>query len=130
MDDIDTASYISLTTFTSDGRPKATPVWITGSGGKYLFYTGADAWKSKRLRNDPRVEVRACDMRGKVDPHTPVYRGTAEVLADEQSIDEAKAAVAAKYGWQAAIARIADGVRSKLGRGDEPVAISVTLGGD
>jgi PPOX class probable F420-dependent enzyme len=127
MDDIDTARYISLTTFTKDGRPKATPVWISGDGGTYLFYTGLDAWKTKRLRNDPRVEVRACDMRGKVDPHAAVHTGTAEVLDDQASIDEAKRSIADKYGWQAALARFADGVRNRLGRGDEPVAIRISL---
>lgn len=130
MSDVDDAKYISLTTFTRDGAPKATPVWITGANGSYLFYTGSDAWKTKRLRNDPRVEVRVCDMRGRVEPHVPVHRGTAEVLDDESSIAEAKQAVADKYGWQAALARLADRVRGKLGRGDEPVAVRIALDAD
>jgi len=69
-------------------------------------------------------------MRGRVEPDTPVHRGTAEVLADEGSIAEAKQAVADKYRWQAALARLADGVRAKLGRGDDPVAIRITLDGN
>ncbi len=130
MRDIGDAKYISFTTFKRDGTPKATPVWITGSDGSYLLYTGADAWKTKRLRNDPRVEVQVCDMRGRVEPHAPVHRGTAEVLADDGSIAEAKQAVADKYGWQAALARLADGARAKLGRGDDPVAIRIALDGN
>jgi len=130
MRDIDGAKYISLTTFKRDGTPKATPVWITGSGGDHLFTTGADAWKTKRLRNDPRVEVQVCDMRGRVEPDTPVHRGTAEVLADEVSIAEARQAIADKYRWQAALAQFVDGARAKLGRGDDPVAIRITLDGN
>jgi len=127
MSDIDDARYISLTTFTRDGRPKATPVWISGADGSYLFYTGADAWKTKRLRNDRRVEVRVCDMRGKVDPHTPVHHGSAVVLDDEASVADAKRAIADKYGWQAAVARGADWLRDKTGRGEAPVAIRITV---
>jgi len=69
-------------------------------------------------------------MRGRVEPETPVHRGTAEVLADDGSIAEAKRAVADKYGWQAAVARLVDGVRAKLGRGDDPVAIRIRLDGN
>ena len=127
MRDVDDAKYISFTTFKRDGTPKATPVWITGSDGSYLFYTGVDSWKAKRLRNDSRVQVQACDMRGRVKPDTAVHRGTAEVLADESSVAEAKQAVADKYEWQTAMARLVDGVRAKLGRGDDPVAIRIAL---
>ncbi|MGI9579008.1 MAG: pyridoxamine 5'-phosphate oxidase family protein [Microthrixaceae bacterium] len=57
--------YVSLTTFTKDGRPKPTPVWIaTLGGGKIGFTTQADSWKSKRMRNTPSVLVQASDMRG------------------------------------------------------------------
>lgn len=127
MIDVDTAKYISLTTFTRDGTPKQTPVWITGSGGSYVFYTGVDAWKTKRLRNNPAVEVAVCDMRGRIDPDAVVHTGTGEILDDDESIRSAQQAVADKYGWQAALARAADWVRAKVGRGQEPVAIRIKL---
>ncbi len=130
MDDIDRARYISLTTFTSDGRPKATPVWVTGTGGTYLFYTGQTAWKTRRLRNDPRVEVRVCDMRGRVEPHVVVHRGTAELLDDGTSLELAKQAIADKYRWQAMLARSTDRIRVLLHRGDAPIAIRLTLDPD
>lgn len=130
MRDIDDAKYISFTTFKRDGTRKAVPVWITGTDGSYLFTTGADAWKTKRLGNDPRVEVQVCDMRGRVAPEATVHRGTAEVLADESSVAAAKQALADKYGWQASVARLVEDVRGKLGRSDDSVAIRVTLGGN
>jgi PPOX class probable F420-dependent enzyme len=127
MDDIDNARYIALTTFKRDGTPKSTPVWISGRNGSYLFYTGVDAWKTKRLRDNPAVEVRVCDMRGRVEPGAVVYSGTGELLADETSIAEAKQAIADKYGWQAALARAADWTRARVGRGNDPIAIRLTL---
>ncbi len=127
MIDVDSARYICLTTFTRDGRPKPTPVWVTGEGGTYLFYTGSTAWKARRLRNDARVEVRVCDMRGRTDPDAPVHAGTGEVLDDAESIEQAKQAIASKYGWQASLARVADSLRARVGRGDPPVAIRLRL---
>ena len=127
VDDIDNARYIALTTFTRDGTPKDTPVWISGRNGSYLFYTGADAWKTKRLRNNSAVEVRVCDMRGRVEPHAVVYSGTGELLADETSIAGAKKAIADKYGWQAALARAADWTKARVGRGNDPIAVCLTL---
>ncbi len=32
--------------------------------GRLLVFTGADSWKVKRLRHDPRVRVAACNFRG------------------------------------------------------------------
>lgn len=128
MDEIDTARYVALTTFRKDGSPKATPVWITGSGGSYRFTTGADSWKVRRLRNDPRVEVRVSDMRGRVDPHATVYRGSGYVLDDDAAVEAAQAAVTAKYSWQAkAIFFVEDLRRRRSGDEDQAVAVHIDL---
>ena len=126
--DLDTARYVSLTTFRSDGTPKATPVWITGSGGTYRFTTGADSWKVRRLRNDPRVQVRVSDMRGRVEPHTTVHHGTGEILADTASLEETSAAVMEKYGFMARLISLSHKVTQLLGRGDDDsVAIQLVI---
>lgn len=129
MDEIAEARYISLTTFTRQGSPKATPVWITGANGTYRFYTGADSWKIKRLRNDPTVEVRVCDMRGRIEPHSAVHRGTAHVLDDDTSLDEVKHAVLRKYRWQARLVRVTDTIKERLGKGENPIAVSIDISG-
>ncbi len=85
------AKYISLTTYRADGSAKSTPVWFAGSDGAYLVYTGAEAWKIKRLRANPAVQVRVCDVRGRVDPDATVYAGSAEVLDDPADVDRAVA---------------------------------------
>ena len=59
--------YISLTTFKRDGGTASTPVWVVSDDGRRLLvWTGANTWKVKRIRRDPRVRVAASDRRGKV----------------------------------------------------------------
>ena len=59
--------HISLTTFKRDGRTASTPVWVVSDDGRRLLvWTGADTWKVKRIRRDPRVRVAASDARGRV----------------------------------------------------------------
>jgi uncharacterized protein len=58
--------YISLETFKKNGTGVKTPVWYVFNGGKFYVYTEADSWKVKRIRNNPRVRVAPCDIRGNV----------------------------------------------------------------
>ena len=59
--------HISLTTFKRDGTAVATPVWVvTDDGRRLLVWSGADTWKVKRIRHNPRVRVAACDARGNI----------------------------------------------------------------
>lgn len=127
MDDIGDARYIALTTFTRDGTPKATPVWLTGSDGTYRFYTGADSWKIRRLRNDPAVELRVCDMRGRIEPNTVVHHGTGHVLDDDTSLAEVRDAVLRKYGWQARLVLLTDLIKQRFGKGQDPNAVRIDI---
>ena len=57
--------YISLTTFKRDGTPVSAPVWVTSDDGRRLLvWSGAQTWKVRRLRRDPRVLVAAASFRG------------------------------------------------------------------
>ncbi len=56
---------ILLTTYKHDGTPIGTPVSIAFDGKRAFFRSYDKAWKTKRLRNDPRVEAAPCTMRGK-----------------------------------------------------------------
>ncbi len=67
--DVSAAPYISLTTFTRDGRPKSTPVWAAPSAddpAAVWIISEASAWKVKRIRNTSRVTIAVCDVRGRV----------------------------------------------------------------
>lgn len=56
--------YINLQTFKKDGTPVATPVWFAEVGGELFVYTVANSGKIKRLRNNRRVRIAVCDVRG------------------------------------------------------------------
>jgi len=56
--------YISLESFKKNGEGVKTPVWFVLHDGALYAYTEADSWKVKRIRNNPRVRVAACNMRG------------------------------------------------------------------
>ena len=91
--------YVALTTWRRDGTPVATPVWFAPLGdGRLAIVTDAEAGKRKRLRNDPRCTVAACDVRGKV--HGPELPARAEVVDDPARMRPGLLALAARYGMQ------------------------------
>jgi PPOX class probable F420-dependent enzyme len=51
---------------------------VTDDGRRLLVWTGADTWKVKRIRRDPRVRVARSDARGSV--HGDALDGTARLL--------------------------------------------------
>jgi PPOX class probable F420-dependent enzyme len=127
MAELDSARYILLTTFKRDGSAVASPVWITGSGGTYMFTTGDRAWKTRRLRHDPTVDVQACGLRGRITPGAALYRGTGEVLTDPDEVGTAEAALSAKYGWQFRATKVADRLSAMVGRGDPQPVVAIRL---
>ena len=63
--------YINLETFRKNGTGVQTPVWFasgpTSTPPETLYvYSTADSGKAKRIRNNSRVRVAPCDMRGRV----------------------------------------------------------------
>ena len=95
FDDVSRARYVSLTTFTKDGRPKPVPVWIARDGDRAVVITEKNAWKVKRIRNTPRVTLAVCDMRGKVKGDS--VEAVARVLDDSQT-EHVYRAINQRYG--------------------------------
>jgi PPOX class probable F420-dependent enzyme len=62
----DGQNYISLETFKKNGQGVKTPVWFVLYENVFYVYTEADSWKVRRIRNNPRVRVAACNVRGAV----------------------------------------------------------------
>jgi PPOX class probable F420-dependent enzyme len=127
MAELDDARYILLTTFKRDGTGVSSPVWISGSAGTYTFTTGHRAWKTRRLLNDPAVEVQACGLRGRVKPGAALYRGTGEVLTTTDEVRTAETALSAKYGWQFRATKVADRFNSRFGRRDPQRVVAIRL---
>lgn len=95
VDELAAGKYISLTTFKKDGTAVATPVWVGQLGNHLVVTTQAESWKVKRARNNPRVRVAACDMRGKLTG--VAFNGTAEVVSGAEAT-EIEGVIAKKYG--------------------------------
>ena len=83
------------TTYTKDGRPKPTPIWIAPDGDRALVITEKNSWKVKRIRNTPRVTLAACDMRGNVKGDA--VEAVATVL-DDAHTEKVYAAIGKRYG--------------------------------
>lgn len=83
--DIDAAKYISFVSYKRDGSTVATPVWVVPFEDGYAFTTEPNAFKVRRIRNDARVSIAACDMRGKVSDGAAWHHGTAVVLSEQQA---------------------------------------------
>ena len=87
--------YVNVASYRKNGSAVYTPMWFAEEGGVLYVYSLASAGKVKRIRNNPRVKIAPCDVRGK-----PIG---AWVEALAQIVDEAKAEYAhnllnKKYG--------------------------------
>lgn len=74
---------ILLTTYKRDGTPVSTPVSIAFDGERAFFRSYDKAWKTKRLRNNSRVEAAPCSLRGK--PTGDLIAAQATLLDDDQA---------------------------------------------
>lgn len=99
LEELGKARYVSLTTFRKDGTPVATPVWAVADGAELYVWTRSDSWKVKRIRNNGRVTVTACDVRGRVADGATVREGEARLL-DEAGLKRVRRLMSRKYTWQ------------------------------
>jgi PPOX class probable F420-dependent enzyme len=95
---LDQERYISLETLRKDGTGVKTPVWAAALDGRLVIVTDGTSFKVKRLRNNPKVKVAACDARGTVKGAW--YDGQGRVIEDPAHQARAIAALRRKYGWQ------------------------------
>jgi hypothetical protein len=67
MSTLRNGKYISLETFRKNGVGVKTPVWFAvAPDDTFYVYTEDNSGKVKRIRNNPRVRVAPCDIRGNV----------------------------------------------------------------
>jgi PPOX class probable F420-dependent enzyme len=94
--------YVNLITFKRSGDGVETPIWFAADPQdprRLWMYTNGRSWKVKRIRNDARARVAACNARGKL--HGPWLDAKARIENDERAIGRAFDLLVAKYGWQA-----------------------------
>ena len=56
--------FINVETFRKNGQSVQTPVWFVEDRGTLYVRTVETSFKVKRIRNNPRVRVMPCDVRG------------------------------------------------------------------
>ena len=74
--------YISLTTFRKTGVGVPTPVWFGEQDGKLYVMARGDSGKVKRVRNNSKVTIAPCTIRGKVTG--PPLPAQARIVAQEE----------------------------------------------
>jgi PPOX class probable F420-dependent enzyme len=83
--------YLNLETFRKSGEGVRTPVWFAaaapgageGRAGTLYVYTIGNTGKVKRIRNNPRVRIAPCDMRGGLQGEW--VEALAEILRGEEA---------------------------------------------
>lgn len=116
--DLDRARYVSITTRRRSGETVSSPVWIAPLGdGRYCFTTGAQSGKVKRIRNFPDVEIRPCDVRGRVAAGAAAVLATARIVTGE-AFEPVRAAVKQKYGFQFRLIEVFGAIRSRFSKSD------------
>lgn len=127
--DIAGSRYVSLTTYRKSGAAVPVPVWIAPlPDGRAGFTTDASSGKAKRIRNNPSVTLRPCDMRGKVADDAPEVQATAVIVSEGADHQATVAAVRKKYGIQFVLIDVGGKLKRLIGRADEPAAaVVITL---
>ena len=73
--------YISRASFRKNGNPVYTPIWFGERDDKLYVMTRSDSGKYKRIRNNPKVRIAPCTMRGNITG--PEFAATARILPSE-----------------------------------------------
>ena len=82
FDTMAATKFVLLTTYRKNGAPVPTPVCHSVEDGVIYTTTRTDTGKAKRIRNQSRALISACDMKG--NPTGPVYEASARVLTRDE----------------------------------------------
>ncbi len=94
--DLENVKYINLATYRKNGDAVKTPVWVAVHKGVGYIFSESNVGKVKRIRNNPKVQIAECDMRGGLLGDWA--NGTARLVDDQQEIDAMYPAFNRKYG--------------------------------
>ena len=102
--------YLSLETYKKDGTAVPTPLWFAQEGKVFYVYSLANAWKVKRIRNNPRVRIAPCDIRGNL---TGEWVDAEARILDQAEADKPHRLLDKKYGWQKMIGNFMSKLRKR-----------------
>jgi len=118
--------YLSITSYTREGRGIATPVWFAQRDGTLLVETDAASGKVKRIRRNPQVRVAACTASGRL--RGGQVPAVAEILPGSE-IGGVERLIADKYRFDMIIFRPLRFVQARLHLGrprTEPAILAPT----
>ena len=99
---IKSKKYITVETYKRDGQGVMTPVWFYVKDDCIYVITRSKTGKAKRLKNNPKVRVAQCTIKGKITG--PWAHGIAEIL-NKSDTSDALALRDKKYGMVASFAK-------------------------
>jgi len=112
----DKAKHFSLETFRKTGTGVRTPVWFardpasTGARAKFYVYTLPDSGKVKRIRNNPKVRIAPCNMRG--DVRGAWVDASARICGSDEA-GKGQSLLIGKYGLMKRIGDFFSGLRGR-----------------
>lgn len=92
----DRQKYLNLETYRKNGQAIPTPVWFVQDGDKLYVRTVKNSGKVKRVRNNPRVRVAPCEVRGELKG--PWIEAKAKLVDDPVSTRRVVELLNHKYG--------------------------------
>jgi len=98
--------YLSLETFKKNGEGVKTPVWfaadpasdLAGDQARIYIYTIGNTGKVKRIRNNPRVKIAPCKIKG--DPLGEFVDATAVIITGEEAARAMKLLNKKYFPWK------------------------------
>lgn len=109
------AKYLSLETFRKTGVGVRTPVWFAEDPAQqprtvFYVYTLPDSGKAKRIRNNPKVRIAPCNMRGDLRGGWVDARAR---ICDTDEAAKGQALLIQKYGLMKRIGDFFSGLRGR-----------------
>ena len=84
LDEIKSEKYISLETYRKNNLAVKTPVWFVIKNDLILIVTRDQTGKIKRLRNNQKVKIATCSIKGKISMSW--ISGIAQILTEKETI--------------------------------------------
>ena len=111
LEQLESEKYISVETFRKNGDGVKTPVWFVIRDETIFVITRDQTGKFKRLKNNTKVNVAICSMKG--DEKSDWTSGVATILSDEQ-VKEVSKWRDKKYGFLSKLAKFASKTKGEL----------------
>jgi len=102
LDKIKSEKYISLETYRKNNQAVKTPVWFVIKNDSIIIVTRDQTGKIKRLRNNQKVKIATCSIKGKISMQW--IPGIAQILTEKETI-EAVNLRDKKYGFFSKISK-------------------------